>query len=87
MKRTICLILMFSCGGAFANSESPSHFRARVISVALTKQSGEPRCLALAKLFNDGDRECTTDLDCEAKEEFNKQGCCWNDGLKEPRGC
>lgn len=90
MKSLILLMFISSSAGVLATPETPSDFRARTISAALKLKAGEPRCLAIAKLFDKQaleSRECTTDLDCEAKAEFNKQGCCWNDGLKEPKGC
>lgn len=87
MRSLILFMFISSSAGVLATPERPSDFRARTISAALKLKAGEPRCLALAKLFNEQTRECTTDLDCEAKEQFEHQGCCWNDGLKEPKGC
>lgn len=68
--------------------ESPQNFRSRIIQGALDLPGGEQRCVALGELLNAREpRECDTDMECEAMDVFNKNGCCYNDGADEPVGC
>ncbi len=93
MIKTLTIILAsMLVGGAIAThirdtvivncNETPAQYRARVIAEAVATPDDNLRCQAIEKLFESPQRDdCTTDLDCEAKEEFNLQECDYDDTI------